>query len=109
VGAPGAEKCGAAGAPAVCLALRGKRKIVARLPFPNTRRAAYAVRVSVGARTVFTPTGMRWTEGLVTDSPDREPARPAERTVVADFLRDMHEMGVAHVARLQSTRSGRRP
>src|SRR5215207_2407491 len=30
-----------------------------------------------------------------------------ERTVIADFLRDMHEMGVAHVARLQGPRAGR--
>jgi DNA-binding MarR family transcriptional regulator len=30
----------------------------------------------------------------------------AERTVIADFLRDMHEMGVAHVARLQDPRAG---
>ena len=42
LGAAEDDAVGAVGAPAVCLALRGKRKNVARLPFPNTRRAAYA-------------------------------------------------------------------
>jgi hypothetical protein len=54
---------GAAGAPAVCLALRGKRKRFARLPFPNTRRAAYAVEVSTAPLPIFTIRPLGWTEG----------------------------------------------
>jgi hypothetical protein len=35
---------------------------IARLPFPNTRRAAYAVRVSADRAAIFTARKALWTE-----------------------------------------------
>lgn len=65
------------GAPAVCLALRGKRKRVARLPFPNTRRAAYALGRSALPGAVFSRGTTRWTDDLDARPSPLTPARCA--------------------------------